>query len=410
MRNVLNKLLCLVLALLLLPLPVMAASEATFNANAFELGTPVSGANSFIVSIGDANKAVLEAEAAEGRTVQATVDCPFGEAHVFLLRQSGEELVESTMSGGKITFRIPTSGDYKIVEGKVFKIANTNMVFGNSLKMNFWIRKSDLSGNGYQAVVTKYYEDGSKKESIYPFAQWEDYNSSYYRVSCDNIAAKEMSDLVTVQIFHTDGTVASYLYTDSVRSYAMDMLKYYRSGKLATALVDMLNYGAAAQDFFNYNEADLANKALTETQQGLATQHVTFRNKEEKDSNCYGSSLTLESNIILNLYFKNVTEDMRAEVEFTDHYGKKQAKTYTFAEFCKNKDKEENVIYGVPVNNLVVADGRQPVTCRLYKGETLVSTYVSSVENYVAIKQSDEVPLYEATLKFVDSAHAYFHP
>ena len=40
----------------------------------------------------------------------------------------------------------------------------------------------------------------------------------------------------------------------------------------------MLNYGAAAQEYFGYNESDLANSILTEEQQALATGDVTANN------------------------------------------------------------------------------------------------------------------------------------
>lgn len=410
MKKNLFKTLCLVLALVLLPLPAWATSVDTFNANAFNISggsneTPIA------VTIGDHNKAVLEQEAAAGRTAQATVSCPYTEAYVML----GDALVESSVADGNITFDIPTSGDYRIYEGKLFHIANTNMVFGNSLKMNFWIRKSDIQGQDYYAVVTKYYADNTTQTTEISFKDWEDYSGSYYRVSCDHIAAKEMSDDVTVQIFRSDGAPASYVYTDSVRSYAMDMLKYYRSGKLATALVDMLNYGAAAQEHFQYKTDDPANEDLSEAQRALATPSTDAVNKEVKDSTCYGSSLSLKSNIVLNLYFMHgvVEEGMCAEVEFVDHYGVAQTKTYGYDAFCKNTDTVGNEIYGVPVDILVVADGRQPVTCTLYSDAektSVVGTYKSSVESYVAIMKQNSEPLYELTLKFVDSAHAYFHP
>lgn len=391
--------LSLLLALLLLPMPVQAS---TFDADAFSMN---SSDSSITVTIGDANSAVLEGEAEAGRTADATVDCTFGEAYVL----HNNEIMESSLGDGRITFSIPSAGDYQIIPGRLFKIANTNMVFGNSLAMNFWIRKSDLNGSGYNAVITKSYADGRENVvNTIPFEQWQDYSDRYYRVSFSGIAAKEMADQVTVQIFNTDGTPASYLYTDSVRQYAMDMLKYYRSGKLATALVDMLNYGASAQKEFAYNTEDLANSQLSEAQQALATPSVTPEDKSVSGDLHVATSLILESNIVLNLYFKEVTEGMYAVAAFTDHYGREQSQTIPYESFIH----KEGVGHGVPVSALVVADGRQVVTCKLYNaaGEE-VGSCQDSVESYIyAMQGKDTNGLYEATLKFVTSAHAYFHP
>lgn len=401
MKKTFIKALCFVLVLLL-PLPVQATSNATFNANAFSIN---GSGDSFTVTIGAENDTVLEAEHAAGRTAQATVDCEFPTAYV----RYNNEVMESYVSGGKITFDIPSAGDYEIVRETRFQIANTNMVFGNSLAMNFWIRKSDLQGDGYYAVVVKNYADGRESAvSEIPFDQWENYDGNYYRVSCENIAAKEMSDEVSVQIFRNDDTPASYLYTDSIRSYAMDMLKYYRSGKLATALVDMLNYGAAAQSFFHYGEEDLANSRLTQKQQALATQKVQAQATGTSGGSYYTSSLSLNSNIVLNLYFEDVTEGMHAQVSFTDHYGEQQTQTIPFTEFAYNETAKK---YAVQVENLVVADGKQPVTCVLYDGEAEVGRCTTSVEHYLSqmMKTTNADPLYAATWKFITSAYAYFH-
>lgn len=399
MKKHMRRLLSLVLALLCLP---VNAQASTFDANAFSM----SGGNEtpLRVTIDEINDAVLKQEAAAGRTADATVDCGFEKAYVL----HNNEIMESSLENGQITFSIPEAGEYEIISGKLFKIANTNMVFGNSLAMNFWIRKADIQGGDYSAVITKSYADGRDDVvKTIGFADWQDYNDSYYRVSFSGIAAKEMSDRVTVQIFRTDGTPASYLYTDSVREYAMDMLKYYRSGKLATALVDMLNYGAAAQKQFAYNTADLANNQLSAAQQALATASITPEDHAVSGTLHVGTSLILESSIVLNIYFTGVTDDMYAVATFTNHYGKEKNQTIPYSDFTYR----EGYGHAVPVSALVVADGKQIVTCTLYDGNGQeVGSCQDSVESYIyAMQNADANGLYAATLKFVTSAYAYFH-
>ena len=105
------------------------------------------------------------------------------------------------------------------------------------------------------------------------------------------------------------------------------------NAKTKTLLVDMLNYGAAAQENFKYNTSDLANAKLTDAQKALATAAVTCTDGRVKGENYYGSNLSLEEKILLNVYFKNVASDMYAEISFRAFDGTKKTIKVPFAEF-----------------------------------------------------------------------------
>ena len=93
-----------------------------------------------------------------------------------------------------------------------------------------------------------------------------------------------------------------------------------------------------------------------------------------------------------------------AEVSFTDHYGK-EIKVTIDAEECDVR--EAFTIFRI--DEIVVADGRQDVTCVFYdaEGDVLV-TVVDSLASYVARMGGNYSWLYEI-LKFSDSAYNYFH-
>jgi type I pullulanase len=93
-----------------------------------------------------------------------------------------------------------------------------------------------------------------------------------YMASTDGIAAKEMGDLRYYAAFAklADG---SYVYTDvyaySPKVYATNKLANSESEELKVLCVAMLNYGAAAQEYFGYKTDALMNADLTQEQQAM---------------------------------------------------------------------------------------------------------------------------------------------
>lgn len=87
---------------------------------------------------------------------------------------------------------------------------------------------------------------------------------SYTCVRYNGITAKEMAKEITVTIYgsNSDGTSVyhSEEYTNSVAGYARQLLEMDSTGNaLKQLVVDMLNYGAAAQNYFGYQTSKLAN-------------------------------------------------------------------------------------------------------------------------------------------------------
>ncbi len=291
------------------------------------------------------------------------------------------------------------------------KINTDNMTLGNSLAINFWVYKNQLrDGVEYTAKLIRTHESGVTETSLIPMSEWDEYGT-YYQVVYDQFAAKEMTDTVSIEILMPNGGSASNVFTDSIQEYAMFMLGYSKDAELLTALVDMLNYGTEAQKAFGYQVNDLANARLTAAQQAIATTGFETDDHWGKTGTGYASNLELKDRITLHLWFTGVTSDMYAIVTFTGHNGRNVETRVEFDEFYK----QSGGAYSVPINDLVVADGFQPVTCTLYNanGEVVgtctdsVQSYISYMTQYVASDKYNE--LYNATMKFVTSAYNIFH-
>ena len=288
----------------------------------------------------------------------------------------------------------------------LFTLSGANMILGNELSMNFYVNKSYIDADKeYYIKVTKTYADGRDDVvRIYNQEDWYSYNSTLYRVTFNGIAAKEMNDKIYVQVFYADGTSASALWEDSVVEYVTRILEN-QNAYTKTMLVDMLNYGAAAQASFDYDEENLANSNLTEAQKAYATSEASYSDIRIKGTNYYGSTLNLGNNLSLVLYFQNISTDMYAEVSFTNHYGEEKSVRIEGTNFYHYSGS----IYKVAVNEVVVADVGQPVTCTIYDSlGNEVGTVTDSIESYIA-RMSSTDELYETIMKFANSAYVYLH-
>ena len=289
-----------------------------------------------------------------------------------------------------------------IVPATGFTLAGANTVLGGVLDMNFFIKPSDLNGTDYYAVITLYAEDGVVTTTV-PYDKWE-VRSNYLVVTQKGLAARQMADKMEVVIYNGDGSQASFMWTDSIRGYVMRILEK-QNAETKTMLVDMLNYGAAAQNFFEYNMDDLANNQFSDTQKAYATESVNCVNQQVKGENYFGSTLTLRDRIMLTMNFSNINPDMYAIVSFTDHKGVAHETRVEGSSFSKYN----STTYGVVVDELVVADGDQLVTVTVYDAAGNVVASASDSVNSYAARQMGKDALYEMVAKFTTSAYAHFH-
>ena len=147
----------------------------------------------------------------------------------------------------------------------------TNLNLGNNLDINFYIamRKMPTETGNLVAKFTRTYADGRTAQTEVAFADWV-VDGSYYRITYTGIAAKEMCDDVTLQIFDAD-TPVSIAFTESIQKYAQRLFAWDGAeAKDFKMMIGLLDYGALAQEYLNYNTVNLANSIVTQAHRNKA--------------------------------------------------------------------------------------------------------------------------------------------
>lgn len=315
-------------------------------------------------------------------------------------------------------------GSFTIKEG-IFKIFASNIKAGDSLELFFYIKNEDLSGEDYYAVITKTFADG--RENVVkniPYSEWVEYGESYRRFSFSDISAKEMTDEIYVTVYNTKGSVVSTKCTESIENYAIRVLSNTSDSKLQTVLVDMLNYGAACQTYFEYNETDLATARLSEEQQGYATTQVReYTDSLVKTDNIAQVSVVAKENLVYRVYISGIdpsTTSMTAYVNYTDHYNNDETLSIpggefdAFEETYSYDDGSTATISGyyVDIPGLSIADGYQMFTCEVKQNtdteDVVIASITDSVAGYIT-RSSGNYEVLNKLLYFVNSAYEFFH-
>ena len=154
-----------------------------------------------------------------------------------------------------------------------------------------------------------------------------------YEVKTDGIPAKELGDALCFMPYYTDGM--EYTYGRMIEGYSP---KEYCYGQIAAGGSDtavnaaILNYGAAAQEYFAYNTENLMNADLTEEQKALNWDGSLVRGEwavpAEKEGELSrgaqiasrGGYLSLEGTIDVNFYFGADMDVADAEVLLWTEY------------------------------------------------------------------------------------------
>lgn len=247
---------------------------------------------------------------------------PFEGPVGYMTHWSGSDSVGNSMG-----YYIYTIKEYKITNAIVngVKVAEFDLIDELAKYMseeNTYTLRSSLSLNGViglnvrvdanyfiKGAETLVVTDKNNNEITKTLTEIWDAENGYYAYTIP-VNAKEMTDTFTITLKDGENTITT-VSNLSVKSYA-EALKEDEDWKdLMTA---MLNYGAAAQNLFDYNTenpaADLTNfdfdmKDVEENDIGLPT----ITGTDTTIISDLSASLVLESDTALKLYFKNTTEN-----------------------------------------------------------------------------------------------------
>ena len=298
-------------------------------------------------------------------------------------------------------------------EEKPSPVINTvSLSLESSITMNFKVLKSSLSSFD-EFYMT--FECGGKEEKVTDYKETD----KYYVFSYKGINPQLMNDNVTA-VLHAKNKSGEYTSPEkimSVREYAYTMLDRYSDdehSKLRTLLVDLLNYGAAAQIYAGYQTDNLVNSALTDVQKDWASKDTTeFKNIRNLNYKTISNptaewktcSLVLKNSIMVKVKFsaKDI-ENKTVEIVL------KNAKfTYTKDDFVNNGDGT----YYVYCNELFANELSDDLLFTIYEnGVPCSNTMLFSVESYARLVRDNykDKPLDKMTtamMLYGNSAKAY---
>ena len=256
-----------------------------------------------------------------------------------------------------------------------------------------------------------------------------DEETGRYRFVFSGIAAAEMTNTAKFTLWAKSGSqeYKSEEKEFSIRRYAKAILASLAGSTdekdklLCSLMVDMLNYGTAAQLYFGRNTGDLANSTLTDQEKAFATGPVGELTSCLDVAAQDGSTVSFDS---VSLNFINtvdllayVTFDsapqstVKAELSYKDVDGKTRTMTVSKDKFeLWGKDNECCAIF----KDLSVLYFRSPLTIVFKDGDRTISPKLTySYESYA---QTIVAGNYEETLKdlvksmllYGDSAYKYF--
>lgn len=184
--------------------------------------------------------------------------------------------------------------------GYEVEIVSWNLSLGDDLSMNFYVQVDDkILENAYIEIAVANADPVSYKVS--EATKTED---GYYVFAAD-VAAAQMTDTVTLQL--VVGEEKGEIYSYSVIQYAQAVLANESLSSYHALVKEMLNYGAAAQTYFNYNTENVIDKTLYA---GAGAQNVDAAAAPEMgvDSKVagvsfYGATLLFKSKTTVRFYF-----------------------------------------------------------------------------------------------------------
>ena len=188
-------------------------------------------------------------------------------------------------------------------------------------------------------------------------------------VATVNVAAAQMNDTIALTVKSGEETVHTGEY--SVRQYAETILNGEYDAEVKEMVLQMLNYGAAAQTYFNYNTENLANADHElETAATVPTEvpEITVEDNLAGIS-LYGMSLVFQSKTAVRFYF-NVSGDIA---------------DYTFSQ---GTPVEKDDMYYVEISDINPQDLDKTITMEVSKGEEKLTVSYSPL-SYIVRKYNN---------------------
>lgn len=244
--------------------------------------------------------------------------------------------------------------------------------------------------------------------------------SGEYRYTYTGIAAKEMTDLIYARpyIKTENGYTYGELRVTSVANYAMTLRTTYAGKTTDTAEATyalacaMMNYGAAAQQYFTYKNDTPANSGLPEDEKAVPTGTYTDNRAILGTSTLpnyafYAASMILGDLPAIRLYITTATgktmEGVQIEASLSADFS-------TLLPLSAPVWSETNHAYYVTLEGIPPTRMRTPYYFRITTGQESSQTLVYSAEAYAARCQKNNyasLATIHAMFAYADAAIAY---
>ena len=203
-----------------------------------------------------------------------------------------------------------------------FEFTGASLLFEDEIFYNFYFMPSntaDVVEYGVITFTTKL-ADGTHADAVDVIPGAVDNGDGTYTVRTNGIPAKEMGDWLYFRVYaklSDDSYAYATTYGYRATAYANTVLSGNSDTKTKALMVAMLNYGAAAQEYFGHNTDSLMNAGLTEAQKALVEDYsadmlggIVAADSSKtaafpKDSTCYtpNISVSFEGAFAVNYYF-----------------------------------------------------------------------------------------------------------
>lgn len=304
-----------------------------------------------------------------------------------------------------------------------------NCSFGNDLSMLYAIPVESLRNcSDIRLKVVKDYilQDGTteEREKLLTPVEYAIDGTLYYRFDYKEVSAKEIGDTLTASLEFTkgereyNGKVDEY----SLKRYAEERLAASANESFKRLLVDLLNYGAAAQSYFEYKTDKPVNADLTEEQKALSLGKYNGITKvvPDEDTGVYEAEITrknikfgnrIELLVATSFGIDSDLSGVKLKVVYTTASGEEGVETIDGANFVYRTDVNSYTAY---FNGLKASELRSVLFLTLVRGDEAISATVKySLDTYAANRleaSTDEnyKELLKKTLIYSDSAKNYF--
>ena len=287
------------------------------------------------------------------------------------------------------------------------EIKNASITLNNNIDINLKLKPD--------AFVAGYYTDPTITLTLNGRETTLSADENYV-FTLKDIGPDELGDDITavVSAKHDRETVTTEPLSYSVKDYLMTLLDMDDiSDAYKKVAVDLLNYGAAAQQYTGHKTDALVNADLSAAQQALGTsampslsaggKGLTVYSNIYSEATWYAAGLNLGDSITVKfMFYAENIEGLTARFKF-------MGKTYDVGS-DKFVELEEN-IYAVFFDGVLANQMREIVEATFYKNGTVASQTASySVEAYANVKSTDSdtklANLVIAMMKYGDSAAA----